>query len=47
MPESTCGQQDVRDPEAIRDDWLARLGELVGRVKGWAEQSGWKTREIT
>ena len=31
----------------MRDDWLARLGELVGKVKGWAEQSGWKTREIT
>jgi hypothetical protein len=47
MPESTKGPQGDRDPDAVRDDWLARLGELVGKVKGWAEQSGWKTREIT
>ena len=31
----------------MRDDRLARLGDLVGKVKSWAEQSGWKTREIT
>ena len=47
MLESTNGPRDDRDPDAVRDDWLARLGELVGKVKGWAEQSGWKTREIT
>jgi hypothetical protein len=44
MPESTQGD---RNPDAVRADWLARLGELVGKFKGWAEQSGWRTREIT
>ncbi len=47
MQGSTNGPPGDRDPDALRDDWLARLGELVGKVKGWAEQSGWKTREIT
>ena len=47
MPESTNGPQGDRDADALLDDWLARLGELVRNVKCWAEQSGWKTREIT
>jgi hypothetical protein len=48
MLESAMRPQGVdRDTDAVRDDWLARLGDLIGKVKGWAEQSGWKTREIT
>lgn len=47
MPEPTKGPQGDRDSDALRDDWLARLGDLVRKVKSWAEQSGWRTREIT
>jgi len=47
MPEPTKGSQSEFDPDTLRNDWLARLGDLVGKVKSWAEQSGWKTREIT
>jgi hypothetical protein len=47
MPEPMNGSQSDRAPEALRDDWLACLGDLVRNIKRWAEQSGWKTREIT
>ncbi len=47
MPEPTRGPNGDRAPDALRDDWLARLGDLVRKVKSWAEQYGWKTREIT
>jgi hypothetical protein len=47
MPDSTNGPGSDRATDALRDDWLADLGDLVRKVKGWAEQSGWKTREIT
>src|SRR5690349_2475082 len=36
-----------RDPDALRNDWLACLGQLVSHTKEWVERSGWKTREIT
>jgi len=47
MPQPMKGLQGDRAPDALRDDWLADLGDLVRKVKSWAEQSGWKTREIT
>jgi len=47
MPKPTKGSPGDRAPDAMRDDWLARLGDLVTKVKSWAEQSGWRTREIT
>jgi hypothetical protein len=47
MTEATNEPQNELDPDTLRDDWLARMGDLVGKVKGWAEQSGWKNRAIT
>jgi hypothetical protein len=47
MPDSTNGPGGDRAADALRDEWLADLGDLVRKVKSWAEQSGWKTREIT
>jgi hypothetical protein len=37
--------QDI-DADAVRREWLERLGTLVEQVKGWAEESGWRTRKI-
>jgi hypothetical protein len=34
------------DPDAVRREWLDRLGALVEEVKGWAQASGWRTRRI-
>ena len=32
--------------DAVRREWLDRLGALVEEVKGWAQASGWRTRRI-
>ena len=37
----------ARDPSAIRDAWLARLGSLVDLVERWAEGWDWPTRRIS
>jgi len=34
----------TRNPEADKAEWLNRLSALVSLVKGWAEESGWRTR---
>jgi hypothetical protein len=34
------------DSDAVRRQWLDRLGALVEEVKGWAQASGWRTRRI-
>jgi hypothetical protein len=47
MPQPTKDARGDPTPDALREDWLARLGDLVRTIKSWAEQSGWKTREIT
>ena len=47
MSDSTNGSQGDRATDALRDEWLAHLGDLVRKIKSWAERSGWKTREIT
>jgi hypothetical protein len=47
MPELTNGPRSKHATDALRDDWLARLSELIQTFKTWAERSGWKTREIT
>jgi hypothetical protein len=36
----------VDNPGATRDEWLRRLRDLLAQVKGWAEGSRWRTREI-
>lgn len=41
----TRGPQ-VSDPDASRDEWLARLNGLVAMVKGWVEEADWSTRPI-
>ncbi len=34
------------DSDAVKREWLDRLGTLVDEVKGWAQASGWRTRRI-
>jgi hypothetical protein len=34
------------DKEKLRDEWLARLSELIETVRGWAEELDWSTRRI-
>ena len=34
------------DSDAVKREWLNRLGILVEEVKGWAKASGWRTRRI-
>ncbi len=34
------------DSDAVKREWLGRLGALVDEVKGWAQASGWRTRRI-
>jgi hypothetical protein len=36
----------AEDKERLRDEWLARLSELVETVRGWAEELDWSTRRI-
>src|SRR5271170_5841089 len=47
MPEPMNVAPGDCDADVLRDAWLAQLRDLVRKVKSWAEQSGWKTREIT
>lgn len=35
-----------RGKETLRDEWLARLSELVETIRGWAEDLDWSTRRI-
>ncbi len=37
---------EMDDSEAMKAEWLGRLDALVGDVKTWAEESGWRTRRI-
>lgn len=34
------------DPEAVKREWLDRLGGLVAEVEGWARASGGRARRI-
>jgi hypothetical protein len=36
----------AEDKEKLRDEWLARLSDLVETVRGWAEDLDWSTRRI-
>lgn len=36
----------AQDKERLRDEWLARLSDLVATVRGWAEELDWSTRRI-
>jgi hypothetical protein len=36
----------AKDKERLRDEWLARLSDLVETVRGWAEELDWSTRRI-
>ena len=33
----------AEDKERLRDEWLARLSDLVESVRGWAEELDWST----
>lgn len=46
MPTSKKPQVAEPSPEQIRDEWLARLHELIEQVQAWAEELGWSTRII-
>lgn len=36
----------VSDWEAVRDEWLKRLHDLVACVEKWSREAGWSTRRI-
>jgi hypothetical protein len=36
----------AENKEKLRDEWLARLSDLVETVRGWAEELDWSTRRI-
>ena len=36
----------AEDKERLRDEWLARLSDLVETIRGWAEELDWSTRRI-
>jgi hypothetical protein len=36
----------IDDPEAVKTEWLGRLGSLVDEIERWARVSGWRTRRI-
>jgi hypothetical protein len=36
----------VQSPEQVLAEWLNRLTNLIRDVRGWAEELGWKTRQI-
>ena len=37
---------EIGDPEAVKAEWLDRLGALVDEVEAWARAGGWRTRQI-
>jgi hypothetical protein len=36
----------VDDPDVLRDEWLKLLAGLTSKVKSWAEELDWSTRQI-
>jgi hypothetical protein len=36
----------VDDSAELRDEWLTVLADLTTKVKGWAEELSWSTRQI-
>ena len=38
--------RSVDDSGALRDEWLKVLADLTTKVKNWAEELNWSTREI-
>ena len=34
------------DSDAVKREWLDRLGTLVEEVNGWAQASGWRKRRV-
>src|SRR5947209_2939828 len=47
MPGPGETRPQVDDPEAVRAEWLDRLGALAAQVKVWAERSRWRTRLVS
>lgn len=43
---ATVDASTTQDKEKLRDEWLARLSDLVEAVRGWAEEMDWSTRRI-
>jgi hypothetical protein len=39
-------EKSVDDSGVIRDEWLKVLGDLTTKVKEWAEELKWSTRQI-
>jgi hypothetical protein len=46
MATADTSTKPAEDKEKLRDDWLARLSDLVETVRGWAEELDWSTRRI-
>lgn len=38
--------ETIVDTDAIRDEWLDRLNQLVGEIEGWAKSLDWSTRRV-
>lgn len=36
----------ISNGEQLRDEWLARLSNLVHDIESWSQGSGWSTRQI-
>ncbi|MCA9045607.1 MAG: hypothetical protein KDA69_14870 [Planctomycetaceae bacterium] len=34
------------NPDQIREQWRARLTDLIGQIQNWASDLGWTTRQI-
>lgn len=47
MAAANKAQDQIEEPEALRDEWLSRLSDLVTSVKSWAEGFDWSTRQIS
>lgn len=44
--ETATKSETPTDVEAVRDEWLGRLNQLVEKVKLWAESLDWSTRRL-
>jgi hypothetical protein len=46
MPTRNKANSRVDDSEVLRAEWLTALKELATKVKNWAEELNWSTRQI-
>jgi hypothetical protein len=46
MATADVSTNPAEDKVRLRDEWLARLSDLVETIRGWAEEMDWSTRRI-